>query len=180
MWRCFLRVEVLDECGRASGSVVDVEDATFALGSDGAQSNVVLPHEDIAAVHARIDVDPENPAWHVFVRPAGPAAALRLDHRHHRHHRSHRHAPAPAPVTVLNGAPLWRPQPLHRGDVLSLGPFDVALADAGVVLHTGERLSLCAAGTREDAAAAPLRDARVRAEAHWLTETVLHCPHACP
>ena len=56
----------------------------------------------------------------------------------------------------------------------------VALADAGVVLHTGERLSLCAASTREDAAAAPLRDARVRAEAHWLTETVLHCPHACP
>lgn len=159
-------MEMLDESGRAGGTVLDVEDTTFALGRDAAQCSIVLPHEDIAAVHARIDVDPENPVWRVFVRPecSPPAVA------------AHTHAP----MTILNGFPLWRTQPLHRGDVLSLGPFDLALADAGVVLHTGERLSFCAASTRDVAAVWPPRDAKVRAEGRWAAETLLHRPHTAP
>ena len=176
MWRCFLRVEVLDESGRASGTVLDVEDTTFALGSDAAQCGVVLPHEDIAAVHARIDVDPENPGWRVFVRPEGTPEALHA----HGHGHAHGHARSHAPVTILNGFPLWRTQPLHRGDVLSLGPYDLALADAGVVLHTGERVSFCAASTRDAAALWPLHDAKVRAEGTWTAQTVLHRPPSAP
>ena len=170
MWRCYLRLEALDESGRGSGNVVDVVDTSFALGRDAERCNVVLPHADVEPVHARIDVDPDNPNWRVFVRTGHPASGADRAPGGGGCARSRPHPP----MTILNGFPLWRAQPLHRGDVLSLGPFDVALVDAGVVLHTGERLSLCAA--RVDEVQWQLLDAKIKADYAWYTQEVLHRP----
>ena len=161
MWRCFLCVDTLDESGKRQGRVVDVEGSAFALGRDAEQCNVVLPHADVEPVHARIDVDPDNPSWRVFVRPECVYSSSSSSQQ--------------SAVAVLNGFPLWRTQPLHRGDVLSLGPYDVVLVDAGVVLRsTGERLSFCAASV-DDVHWEP-HDAKIRQDYAWFAEHVLHRP----
>ena len=164
MWQCYVKIEILDENGEGTGTIVDAVDSTFTLGSDSSLCNIVLPHEDVEPVHAHIDVDPENSAWRVFVRtehphddPSGRSNGVRLHRR-------------PA-MTILNGFPLWRPQPLHHGDVLSIGPFDLSVLGAGVVLHTGERVLLCPENVGE--ISWPEVDRKIKAECEWFTDTVL-------
>ena len=167
MWQCYLKIEVLDENGEGSGTIVDVVDSTFTLGSDSSLCNIILPHEDVEPVHAHIDVDPENSAWRVFVRTEHPHDDQSSRSKGVRLHRR------PA-MTILNGFPLWRPQPLHHGDVLSIGPFDLSILGAGVVLHTGERVLLCPENVGE--ISWPEVDKVIKTECEWFTDTVLHRP----
>ena len=167
MWHCYSKLEVLNESGEQSGTVIDVVDTTFTLGNNASMCNIVLPHEDVEAIHAHIDVDPDNIAWHVFVRAEHPRDDISKRSGDAQFHR------VPA-MTILNGFPLWRTQPLHNGDVLSIGPFDLSLVDAGVVLHTGERLMLSAENIGDNSK--PEIIDKIKAECEWYTDTILHRP----
>jgi hypothetical protein len=149
MWRTYVRLALLDsDTGQRRRKEFEVRGTPVRIGRDAGHCHVALPHAgDVAPVHAAIDVDPDNAIHRVFVRAEDCELAL------------------------LNGFPIYRPQPLHTRDVLSVGSCDFEFLDAGVVSfrEPGRRISVCAP------AAADL-PATLRAESYAFIRRTLRPP----
>eukprot|EP00727_Mastigamoeba_balamuthi_P004860 m51a1_g14372 hypothetical protein (207) ;mRNA; f:255440-256940 len=112
MWRAFavvgLREEGADRASEERELVGAPGGPPLVVGS-GAGCSLAVAHPDVAERHVSVDVDPVNAYWKVYA------------------------CPEPRAQTLLNGVPLYGPQPLHAGDVLTRqapAPQDPRLCDA--------------------------------------------------
>ena len=150
MWRVRSEFALLD---RSTGNAVKtfpVEGTLIQVGRDPEKCHLRLNHRDVAPQHCTISIWPENKNGNIFLQPEGTSLVL------------------------LNGFKVSKAQGLHRGDVISIGPFDLGVVESGFFSSIPEKSKnfvsfLDAPGSEE------LIDI-VSEEIDWFIDYYLHRP----
>lgn len=150
MWHVESEFVLLDRSTGNAARTFKVEGSLIKIGRDPERCNLRLNHPDIESHHCTVCVWPENKNGNVFLEPEGTS------------------------VVLLNGLKVAKAQALHRGDVISIGPFDFGVAESGFFSCIPERASKFTSFLDSPGSRGVIDT--VTEEVNWIIENYLHRP----
>lgn len=152
MWHVRSEFALLDRNTGNAVKTIAIEGTLIHIGRDYEKCHLRLNHADVAPQHCSICIWPESKTGNMFLKPDGTSLVL------------------------LNGMKVVKSQALHKGDVISVGPFDFGVIESGFFSSIPEKAKkfvsfLDSPGSEE------LIDT-VSEEIEWFIDNYLQRPHS--